>query len=184
MKLLRTIQLDPSDRFVFEKAAAPGEWAVPGGFMFFGHDTGALQGKERQAFRSGFLGLGSFGWSTLAVVQEASEAEREQAVQALAAHLLAQHGAPDQASAEIAAREEIAFAASLCEHPVNTTIALLRRAENGEIRETFRTLSMSAEEAGKDFSGGGFRVFSFVEEEGPEEHVDVAGLAGAGKPQA
>ena len=29
MKLLRTIQLDPSDTFVFELAAAPGEWLSP-----------------------------------------------------------------------------------------------------------------------------------------------------------
>ncbi|HVD73162.1 MAG TPA: DUF6505 family protein, partial [Xanthobacteraceae bacterium] len=27
MKLLRTIRLDPSDTFVFERAADPGEWA-------------------------------------------------------------------------------------------------------------------------------------------------------------
>ena len=28
LKLLRTIRLDPSDSFVFERAAEPGEWAV------------------------------------------------------------------------------------------------------------------------------------------------------------
>ena len=33
MKLLRTIRLDPSDTFVFERAAEPGEWAVSGAFM-------------------------------------------------------------------------------------------------------------------------------------------------------
>ena len=32
MKLLRTIRLDPSDTFVYARAAAPGEWAVPGAF--------------------------------------------------------------------------------------------------------------------------------------------------------
>ena len=36
MKLLRTIRLDPSDTFVFDRAAEPGEWAVSGAFMF-GH---------------------------------------------------------------------------------------------------------------------------------------------------
>jgi len=30
MKLLRTIRLDPSDKFVFDEAAEPGEWAVSG----------------------------------------------------------------------------------------------------------------------------------------------------------
>ena len=43
MKLLRTIRLDPSDRFIFERAAEPGEWAVPGGFAFFDVDPAALE---------------------------------------------------------------------------------------------------------------------------------------------
>ena len=30
MKLLRTIRLDASDSFVFERPAEPGEWAVSG----------------------------------------------------------------------------------------------------------------------------------------------------------
>ena len=64
MKLLRTIRLDPSDGFVFAKAAEPGEWAVAGGFMFWDADPATLEGKERAAFRSGILGIGSFGWST------------------------------------------------------------------------------------------------------------------------
>ncbi|MFZ9416598.1 MAG: DUF6505 family protein, partial [Alphaproteobacteria bacterium] len=61
MKLLRTIRLDPSDGFVFAKAAEPGEWAVAGGFMFWDTDPATLDGKERAAFRSGILGIGSFG---------------------------------------------------------------------------------------------------------------------------
>ena len=150
--------------------------------MFWDCDADKLQGKEKQAFRAGFLGLGSFGWSTLAVVQEASAGERESAVAALAAYLMRDHGAPDESAARAAAEEEVAFAASLCEHPVNTTIALQRRSENGEIRETFRTLAMSAIEARDDFSKGGFRAFSIVEvEEGPGEHVDLTGLAARGE---
>ena len=39
MKLLRTIRLDPSDTFVFERAAEPGEWAVPGAFVFLDAET-------------------------------------------------------------------------------------------------------------------------------------------------
>ncbi|MES1154798.1 MAG: DUF6505 family protein, partial [Pseudorhodoplanes sp.] len=46
MKLLRTIRLDPSDTFVFERAAEPGEWAVSGAFVFSDIDPAALQGKE------------------------------------------------------------------------------------------------------------------------------------------
>ena len=59
MKLLRTIQLDPSDTFIFEPAAAPGEWAVPGAFVFWDRDPTTLEGKARSAFRGGFLGVDS-----------------------------------------------------------------------------------------------------------------------------
>ena len=79
-KLLRTIRLDASDTFVYERAAAPAEWAVAGGFMFWDRDPATLTGRDRQAFRAGFLGLTSFGWSTLAVVVEATADEREEAV--------------------------------------------------------------------------------------------------------
>ena len=57
MKLLRTIRLDPSDTFVFDRAAEPGEWAVPGAFAFARSDVRALTGKARATFRSGFLGV-------------------------------------------------------------------------------------------------------------------------------
>jgi len=35
VKLIRTIRLDPSDTFVFARAAEPGEWAVSGAFVFW-----------------------------------------------------------------------------------------------------------------------------------------------------
>ena len=76
MKLLRTIRLDPSDTFVFERAAEPGEWAVSGAFMFADADPEALDGKPRAAFRGGFLGVPSFGWSTLVQIVEASDEDR------------------------------------------------------------------------------------------------------------
>ena len=75
MKLLRTIRLDPSDTFIFERSAEPGEWAVPGGFAFFDADPATLEGKARVAFRSGFLGISSLGFSTLVQVVAANEAE-------------------------------------------------------------------------------------------------------------
>ena len=76
MKLLRTIQLDASDSFVFEKPAEPGEWAVSGAFAFVRSDPANLQGNARTAFRAGFLGLTSLGRSTLAQVVEADEVDR------------------------------------------------------------------------------------------------------------
>jgi hypothetical protein len=139
-RLLRTIRLDPSDGVVFPLAAEPGEWAVPGGFCFWDDDVAALDGKRRQAFRAGFLGLTSFGWSTLVEVVEATAAQREAAVCALASHIRSDHGAPDDPAARAAAEEEIGFAESLCDHPPGSLVALTRSADGGDVRERFRTL--------------------------------------------
>ena len=70
MKFPRTIQLDSSDSQVYERPATPGEWAVPGSFVFLDTDPGEMTSKQRQAFGRGFLGTESFGWSTLVEVAE------------------------------------------------------------------------------------------------------------------
>lgn len=173
-RLPRTLRLDPSDAVVFEQAAAPGEWAVPGGFAFWDDDPAALSGKRRQAFRAGFLGLSSFGWSTLVEVAEASAAERAAAVASLAAHIRAAYGAPDAASAEAAALEEIRFAESLCEHPPGTVLALSRAIEAGQVRERFRTLHRR-ETPHRDF--GSLPVFGIVEVEGEDEPGETPDLS-------
>jgi hypothetical protein len=173
VKLLRTIRLDPSDTFVFEAAAEPGEWAVTGAFVFADGDPATLEGKARAAFRSGFLGVNSLGWSTLVQIVEASEADRRSAIELLAKQFVARFGAPGMAEALAAAEEEFAFAASLCNHPHDTLIALHRTHEAGEIRETFRTLRP------KD-GPKPLRAFAFLEaedEEEPAERVDLAALA-------
>lgn len=173
MKLLRTIRLDPSDTFVFEHAAEPGEWAVSGAFAFWDEDISALSGKQRAAFRSGFMGVASLGRSTLVQIVEASEADREAVVETLARQLVDRFGAPDLDAARAAAAEEVEFAASLCEYPPDMLIAVHRTFEDGTIREAFRSLQAK---------GGPkpLRAFSFLEVEGedePEERVDLLGLA-------
>ena len=135
MKMLRTIRLDPSDTFVFARAAEPGEWAVTGSFLFWGRDVAALAGKERAAFRSGFVGVSSLGFSTLVVAQPIRPDERAAAIDSLARHLVDRLGAPDLDTARAAAAEEIAFAASLAEHDEGTLVAMHRAFEDGEIRE-------------------------------------------------
>jgi hypothetical protein len=173
MKLLRTIRLDPSDTFVFDRAAEPGEWAVSGALMFADADPTALAGKARAAFRAGLLGIVSFGWSTLAQIVEASEQDRGAVTELLAQQLVAHCGAPSLAQARAAAEEEIAFASSLCTHPADTLIAVHRTHDNGEIREAFRTL--------RPRNGPKpLRAFSFLEVEGEEElgeAIDLAALA-------
>lgn len=178
-RLPRTIRLDPSDKVVFAHAAEPGEWAVPGTFLFWGRDPATLSRKEAIAFRSGFLGVDSFGHSTLVAVQEARADERAAMVDRLAAQLVAHLGAPSLAAARPAAEEEVALAESLCrDHPVNTLIGLHRTQQDGAIREQFRTLKPRDETA---FSAshlqGHDRAFQFFEEE-TEDHVDLFALRG------
>jgi hypothetical protein len=178
VKLLRTIRLDPSDGFVFARAADPGEWAVPGAFMFWDQDLAAIEGKARAAFRSGFLGVQSFGWSTLVQIVHADGTDRAAAIETLANRLVEHLGAPNLADARAAAEQEVAFAASLCEHPTDTLVAVHRTVEDGEIREAFRTLLPRGERKP-------MRAFTFLEVEGedePGEAMDLTKLAQGDKP--
>ena len=173
MKLLRTIRLDASDSFVFEKPAEPGEWAVSGAFAFADVDPASLQGKARTAFRAGFLGLESLGRSTLAQIVDAHEKDRHALVELLAAQLVKCFGAPDLVAARLAAEEEMSFVASLCDHPAGVLIAVTRTIESGTIREAFRTLRPRQ-------GAGHARAFEFLEVVGeddvPSEHLDLATL--------
>lgn len=172
-KLLRTIRLDPSDAFVFTRAAEPGEWAISGAFLFWERPVDTLLGKERTAFRSGLLGIGSFGWSTLATIVEVSALERLEVIEMLAARLFSHCGAPDIEAARMAAKAEIDYAAELAEPPVGTLVAVHRSIENGEISERFRTLLPGTDDKHS-------RVFSFMEIADDEmaEEVDLLGLSG------
>ena len=174
MKLLRTIRLDPSDTFVFDAPAEPGEWAVSGAFAFWNRDPETLDGKTRTAFRSGFLGLDSFGRSTLVQIVEASEEDRAAVVDRLARHLVERYGAPNLEAARAAADEEVTFAESLCTQPQDTLVAVHRVFEDGAVRESFR--SLRPREGAKPA-----RAFSFLEVEGedepPADDVDLVALA-------
>jgi hypothetical protein len=178
VKLPRTIRLDPSDTFVFRNAAEPGEWAVTGAFLFADAAPDTLDAKARAAFRSGFLGIGSFGWSTLVTIVEASLDERDAAVEALARQFVTHLGAPDIDAAREAARDEIAFAASLCAHPVGTLVALARGIEDGELKERFRTLHPRDPAEGPRGVTDVLRAFEIVDDdgEGVVEEVDLVAL--------
>jgi uncharacterized protein DUF6505 len=173
MKLLRTIRLDASDTFVFEKAAEPGEWAVSGAFAFWNRDPASVEGKARSAFRSGFLGVSTLGWSTLVQIVAANDEDRRDVIDTLARQLVARFGAPTIEEALVAAEEEVAFAETLCSQPQDTLVAVHRTFEDGAVKESFRTL--------RPRSGPKpARAFSFFEIEGepeqPGEQVDLIAM--------
>ena len=173
MKLLRAIALDPSDAFVFDVAAVSGEWAVSGAFRFCDQDPAKLTGKARAAFRSGFLGVKSWGWSTLVQIVPATEDDCQAVIELLASQLVDRFGAPDLAIARAAAEEEVAFAQSLCTHPISSLIAVHRAVNDGEVRESFRRLQLREGQ-------GHSKAFSFMEVEDdvePDSDLHLADMS-------
>jgi hypothetical protein len=93
-------------------------------------------------------------------------------VEFLAAQLVDRFGAPDLATARVAAEEEVGFAQSLCTHPVSTLIAVHRSATDGEVRESFRRLELRERSSHS-------KAFSFMEVEDdpePERGLDLADM--------
>jgi len=103
----------------------------------------------------------------------ATAADRRALVELLAAQLVERFGAPDLATARLAAEEEIAFAESLCTHPVGSLIAVHRTATDREVRESFRRLQL------REGQGHG-KAFSFMEVEDdtePDSGLSLADLS-------
>ncbi|MFK5980446.1 MAG: DUF6505 family protein [Rhizobiaceae bacterium] len=147
MKLLKTIQIDPSDNHVFEHAAGSGEWAIAGGFSFAGITEDALTGKVRQAFSNGFLSLESSGHSTFTVVANIEDTEVENLIAQLSQNLIDYYGAPTQKDAREAAQGEVSFIVDMCEEiPINSVFTLLRTLDDdGQIKEEFRIVDAPGE---------------------------------------
>jgi hypothetical protein len=158
MKLPRSIRLDSSDPRVFAAAAEPGEWAVTGTFAFVDSIPAELDNKSQLAFKSGWLGLGSFGFTTLVQVSVVPEGEDEAAARALATHLFEVYGAPDMLMALTAAKSEIAYAASLCDQPAGTLLAIEREMSDEGISEKIRVIPRPDED------GGHAQIWSVAEE--------------------
>jgi hypothetical protein len=141
MKLARTMRFDESDSNVFTLAAEAGEWAVSGGFAFSDLAPEDLTGKTRQAFANGWLGLESFGRATFVAVSDITPAERDAAVMRLAAHFVADWGAPSLEAALPVAEAEVAYMAELCvAHRPNTLLVVERTLEPEGVREAFRVI--------------------------------------------
>jgi len=136
----RIVRLDDSDERIYETAAAAGEWAVPGAFAFLDIDIEQANGKTREAFRHGFLGTDSFGWSTLVHVDEITFAEYTAVVEKLAQHFVQRYNAPNIDAARLIAQEEATFAASICDHARHTLLAVDRAIGEEGIEENFRVI--------------------------------------------
>lgn len=141
LKLARTIHFDESDRNVFSRPAASGEWAISGGFEFSNWTEADLSGKARQAFANGWLSLDSFGRATFVAVAQVEQAELDRLVERLAAHFVSVYGAPDEEAALGPAHEEIAYMRELCEdHDPNTLLVVNRELTEAGVRESFRAI--------------------------------------------
>ncbi len=140
MKFPRCIRLDPSDLNIYRLAAAPGEWAVAGGFAFAEADPSEFDNKDKLAFQSGWLGTESFGRASLVEVAEIDEAGFARVVERLARHFVEAYGAPDLAAALPAARQEADDAAGLCDHKLYSLLALERDMTDQGVVERFRVI--------------------------------------------
>lgn len=139
MLFARVIRLDDSDRNIFDPAAEPGEWAIPGTFEFADWTEDRLEGVAKIAFESSWLGLDSFGRASVVGVAAITAAEMDALTDRLAGHFVESYGAPDIAAARPVARQEIDTMAAFCEgQPVNTLMVLTRELDAAGVREKFR----------------------------------------------
>ena len=149
MKLARAIHFDESDQRVFHSPAQTGEWCISGGFEFSNWTDSDLQGKARQAFANGWLGLQTFGRVTFVAVTQMEENEADALIVALAQHFVRYYGAPSIEAAETVARREITQMADLCDdHDANTLLTVARELADSGVHESFRVINSA--EAGLD----------------------------------
>lgn len=143
MKFPCVIRLDGSDPRVYNHAADPGEPAVTGSFAFADVDPEGLAHADRLAFAAGWLGTRSFGRATLVEVAEITEAEFFETVERLARHFVEAYGAPSLTEALPVARGECDDAASLCDHPVHTLLAIEREPGEQGVHERVKVIQPS-----------------------------------------
>lgn len=149
MKLARAIHFDESDMNVFHSPARTGEWCISGGFEFSNWTDADLEGKARQAFANGWLGLETFGRVTFVAVTQIEAFELERLTDALARHFVAVYGAPSVDAARQVALDELSHMQDLCEdHAPNTLLTVQRELTEGGVKESFRSIQSS--DAGLD----------------------------------
>ncbi|SDW51274.1 hypothetical protein SAMN05444358_1011035 [Ruegeria halocynthiae] len=142
MKLARAIHFDESDMNVFHSPARTGEWCISGGFEFSNWGEADLEGKARQAFANGWLGLDTFGRVTFVAVTQVEQPELDQAAQNLAEHFVRLYGAPSTDAAMDVAQAEIVHMSELCEeHAPNTLLTVARELSGAGVHEAYRVIT-------------------------------------------
>lgn len=141
MKLARAIHFDESDMRVFHSPARTGEWCISGGFEFSNWGEADLEGKSRQAFANGWLGLETFGRATFVAVTTIEPAERARLEQDLAQHFVQYYGAPSVEAAIGVARDELHQMSELCDaHAANTLLTVARELTDAGVKEAYRVI--------------------------------------------
>jgi hypothetical protein len=151
--------------------------------MFWDVDIASLAAKQRAAFRNGFLGVPSFGFSTLVVVGDATHTDYDGIVEALARYLYEVLGAPGAEVARAVATAETAFASSLCQYAPGTIITMHRSLQGGELKEQFYTpRTTDCAVPGADRLHAMSRAFEVVEIDDPYDSVIPNDLMGSPRP--
>ena len=141
MNLARAIHFDESDTNVFHSPARTGEWCISGGFEFSNWGQSDLEGKARQAFSNGWLGVETFGRVTFVAVTQVEDAEVEAITQRLAEHFVQFYGAPSVEAALGVAQAEVAHMSELCEeHAPNTLLTVARELSDTGVHEAYRII--------------------------------------------
>ena len=160
MKILRTMRLDLSDLNVFKNAAKPGEIAIPGSFAFSDCVYQDLTHKEKLAFQISWLGVESYGHSTLVQIDEADTEVLDDAIEKLAVHFVQNYGAPSIADALPVAQAELNYAISLCDHEIGTILAIERADSQSGIQERVRKIDPNGADMHK-----GLKIWDIVADE-------------------
>ena len=147
MKLAKTVQLDISDTQIFEQPAEVGEWAIAGTFTFVDSNPDMWSKKQQLAFKTAWLGIGSFGYSTFVQTTQISPSEYEELLHNLTLHLAEIYKAPNLDAARNAAKSEIDDMTTLCEHPPGTLLAIQRSFTGDNILEKTRIILPTYEPA-------------------------------------
>ena len=139
MKFARVVRLDDTDENVFETAAEAGEWAIPGTFEFSNWTEAELEGKAKQAFSHGWLGLESFSRASVVAVAPITEAEQRHLTERLATYFVEAWGAPNLEAAWPVADEEIRHMGEMCsEQEQNALMVIERELTDTGVKERLR----------------------------------------------